>query len=52
MPNKSDFDILIAILKERNAVMQKNRNCVLMILALLKTLKKKQTKKLLAKKQV
>lgn len=31
----SNFDILIAILKERNAVMQKNRNCVLMILALL-----------------
>lgn len=31
----SDFDILIAILKERNAVMQKNRSCVFMVLALL-----------------
>jgi hypothetical protein len=31
----ADFDILIAILKERNAVMQKNRNCVMMLLALL-----------------
>lgn len=31
----SNFDILIAILKERNAVMQKNRSCVFMVLALL-----------------
>ena len=31
----SNFDILIAILRERNAVMQKNRNCVFMVLALL-----------------
>lgn len=31
----SNFDILIAILRERNAVMQKNRSCVLMALALL-----------------
>lgn len=31
----TNFDILIAILKERNAVMQKNRNCVFMILSLL-----------------
>lgn len=31
----SNFDILIAILRERNAVMQKNRSCVLMVLALL-----------------
>jgi len=33
--DKTDFDILIAILKERNAVMQKNRNCVEMVLALI-----------------
>ena len=31
----SNFDILIAILRERNAVMQKNRSCVFMVLALL-----------------
>ena len=31
----TNFDILIAILRERNAVMQKNRNCVLMVLALM-----------------
>jgi hypothetical protein len=31
----TNFDILIAILKERNAVMQKNRNCVFMVLSLL-----------------
>ena len=31
----SNFDIFIAILKERNAVMQKNRSCVFMVLALL-----------------
>lgn len=35
LENLSNFDILIAILKERNAVMQKNRNCVKMVLALL-----------------
>lgn len=35
LEDKSNFDILIAILGERNAVMQKNRNCVLMVLALL-----------------
>lgn len=31
----TNFDILIAILRERNAVMQKNRNCVFMVLSLL-----------------
>lgn len=31
----NDFDILIAILEEQNAVMQKNRNCVLMLLTLI-----------------
>lgn len=31
----SNFDILIAILRERNAVMQKNRNCIQMVLMLL-----------------
>lgn len=35
LENKSNFDILIAILRERNAVMQKNRNCVEMVLALI-----------------
>lgn len=35
LEDQSDFDIFIAILKERNAVMQKNRNCALMVLALL-----------------
>ena len=31
----TNFDILIAILEERNAVMQKNRNCIQMVLMLL-----------------
>ena len=31
----TNFDILIAILGERNAVMQKNRNCIQMVLMLL-----------------
>ena len=31
----TNFDILIAILRERNAVMQRNRNCVEMVLALI-----------------
>lgn len=35
LDNYSDFDILIAILRERNAVMQKNRNCVIAFLSLL-----------------
>ena len=35
LEDKTNFDILIAILKERNAVMQKNRNCVEMVLALI-----------------
>ena len=35
LENKTNFDILIAILRERNAVMQKNRNCVEMVLALI-----------------
>ncbi len=35
LEDKTNFDILIAILEERNAVMQKNRSCVLMALALL-----------------
>ena len=35
LENLNDFDILIAILRERNAVMQKNRNCVEMVLALI-----------------
>ena len=35
LENTSDFDILIAILREQNAVMQKNRNCVNMVLALI-----------------
>jgi len=34
LEDKTDFDILIAILRERNAVMQRNRNCVEMVLAL------------------
>ena len=34
LEDKSDFDILIAILRERKAVMQINRNCVEMVLAL------------------
>jgi len=35
LEDKTNFDILIAILKEHNAVMQKNRNCVEMVLALI-----------------
>lgn len=35
LENKTNFDILIAILRERNAVMQKNRNCLEMVLALI-----------------
>ena len=35
LEDKSNFDILIAILRERNAVMQRNRNCVEMVLALI-----------------
>lgn len=35
LEDKSNFDILIAILRERNAVMQKNRNCVEMVLELI-----------------
>lgn len=31
----TNFDILIAILEERNAVMQKNRNCIQLVLTLL-----------------
>lgn len=31
----TNFDVLIAILKEQNAVMQKNRNCIKMIFALI-----------------
>lgn len=31
----TNFDILIAILEERNAVMQKNRNCIQLVLMLL-----------------
>ena len=35
LEDKTNFDILIAILRERNAVMQRNRNCVEMVLALI-----------------
>ena len=35
LEDKSNFDILIAILGERNAVMQRNKDCVKMVLALL-----------------
>ena len=35
LEDKTNFDILIAILREQNAVMQKNRNCVNMVLALM-----------------
>ena len=35
LENKTNFDILIAILRERNAVMQKNRNCLETVLALI-----------------
>lgn len=33
--DKTNFDILIAILREQNAVMQKNRNCIELVLALI-----------------
>ena len=35
LEDKTNFDILIAILRERNAVMQRNRNCVETVLALI-----------------
>lgn len=35
LEGQTNFDILIAILRERNAVMQKNRNCIEMVLALI-----------------
>ena len=35
LEDKTNFDILIAILREQNAVMQKNRNCVELVLALM-----------------
>lgn len=35
LEERTNFDILIAILREQNAVMQKNRNCVNMVLALI-----------------
>ena len=35
LENQTNFDILIAILRERNAVMQRNRNCLEMVLALI-----------------
>ena len=35
LEDQTNFDILIAILREQNAVMQKNRNCVNMVLALM-----------------
>ena len=35
LENQSDFDILIAILREKNVVMQKNRDCVYMVLTLM-----------------
>lgn len=35
LDDKTNFDILIAILREKNAEMQKNRNCVEMLLALI-----------------
>lgn len=35
LEDKTNFDILIAILRERNAVMQRNRSCVEMVLALI-----------------
>ena len=35
LEDKTNFDILIAILREPNAVMQRNRNCVNMVLALM-----------------
>ena len=33
--DQTNFDILIAILREQNAVMQKNRNCIELVLALI-----------------
>ena len=35
LEDKSNFDILIAILREQNAVMQYNRNCAKLVLALI-----------------
>ena len=35
LEDQSNFDILIAILREKNVVMQKNRNCVMLVLTLL-----------------
>ena len=35
LEDKTNFDILIAILREQNAVMQKNRNCIELVLALI-----------------
>ena len=35
LEERTNFDILIAILREQNAVMQKNRNCVNSVLALI-----------------
>ena len=35
LENYSNFDVLLAILEERNAVMQKNRNCLELLLALI-----------------
>lgn len=35
LEDKTNFDILIAILREQNAVMQKNRNCIELLLSLL-----------------
>ena len=35
LEDQTNFDILIAILREQNAVMQKNRNCVNIVLALM-----------------
>ena len=35
LEDKSNFDILIAILREQNAVMRRNKDCVEMVLALL-----------------
>ncbi len=35
LENKTNFDILIAILNEHNAVMQRNKNCIEMVLSLI-----------------
>lgn len=35
LEDKTNFDILIAILRERNAVMQRNKDCIQMVLALI-----------------